>query len=128
MKKIDFRMVFAVLMAVLMAVGCEQPGAGGGFTIENGTGNGPGSGSGGGNGSGSENGNGNGDEDEAPDVTGMTLLSLPDTTIYGRNAVFDSAGLVAAWTWSDGGTTEIPAGEYTLSQPDMAKYSPRLSP
>jgi hypothetical protein len=121
MKKVDFGVVFAVLMAVLLAIGCEQPGAAGtGFPIENGTGNGPGSGSGGGNGDEDD------DEEEAAVVTGITLLSLPDTTIYGRDAVFDPAGLAVAWTWSDGGTTEIPAGAYTLSQPDMAKYSPQM--
>jgi hypothetical protein len=40
--------------------------------------------------------------------------------------VFDPAGLAVAWTWSDGGATEIPEGGYTLSQPDMAKYSPQM--
>jgi hypothetical protein len=66
------------------------------------------------------------EEEEPPVITGMTLLSLPDITVYGRNAAFDPAGLVAAWTWSNGGTTEIPAGGYSLTLPDMAEYSPQI--
>jgi hypothetical protein len=67
-------------------------------------------------------------EEDAPllVITGITLLSLPDTTIYGRDAAFDPAGLVVGWTWDDGSVTEIPAGDYTLTQPDMAKFSPQI--
>lgn len=36
------------------------------------------------------------EEDAPPVITGITLLSLPDTTVYGRNAVFNPAGLVVA--------------------------------
>ena len=100
-----YRLVFA---AALFAVNCEQtvPDLGGGAPdaeeIEE-------------------------EEEEAPPViTGITLLSLPDTTVYGRNAVFNPAGLVVAWTWSNADTTEIAAGKYTLTEPDMAKYSPQI--
>jgi hypothetical protein len=65
-------------------------------------------------------------EEAPPAITGITLLSLPDTTIYGKNAAFDPAGLVVAWTWDNGDTTEIPEGQYTLTQPDMAKYNPQI--
>ena len=36
--------------------------------------------------------------EEAPVITGIAVLSLPDTTIYGRDMEFDPAGLVVAWT------------------------------
>jgi hypothetical protein len=61
-----------------------------------------------------------------PAITGITLLSLPDITIYGRNATFDPAGLVVAYTWNNGNTTEIAEEQYGLTEPDMAKYSPQI--
>jgi hypothetical protein len=100
--------VWAPVLAALFAAGCEQagPGSGGGdrdeeFEFEE-------------------------EEEKAPVITGITLLSLPDTTIYGRDAAFDPAGLVVAWTWDNGETTKILAGEYTLTQPDMAKFNPQI--
>jgi hypothetical protein len=100
-----------VLAAALISAGCEQPAAdiAGGkneieyeyeYEIE--------------------------EEEEPPVITGITLLSLPDITVYGRNADFDPTGLAVAWTWDNGGTTEIPADEYTLTLPDMAEYSPQM--
>jgi hypothetical protein len=107
-----------VLAAALFAAGCEQPEyeySGGG-----GTGNNPGTGTG------NNPGNGTDDElDPVPVITGITLLSLPDTTIYSKNATFSPAGLAVAYTWDNGDTTEIPAGGYTLSQPNMAKCNPQ---
>jgi hypothetical protein len=103
--------VWAPVLAALFAAGCEHAGPGSGsgdrdeeFEFEE----------------------GEEEEEKAPVITGITLLSLPDTTIYGRDASFDPKGLVVAWTWDNGDTTEIPDGEYTLTRPDMAKFNPQL--
>jgi hypothetical protein len=57
--------------------------------------------------------------------TGIRVASLPDITIYGRNQMFDPAGLVVVWTYDGGDEEDIPASEYTLTAPDMGKYAPQ---
>ncbi|MDR0685346.1 MAG: hypothetical protein LBF83_09505 [Spirochaetaceae bacterium] len=47
----------------------------------------------------------------SPEKTGITILSPPDTTFYGRNMEFSTAGLVLGWLYSDGSVETIPAGE-----------------
>jgi hypothetical protein len=61
-----------------------------------------------------------------PEKIAITVLSPPDTTYYGRNQTFDTAGLVVAWLYSDGTTEEIPVGGYSLTEPDMTKYTPKV--
>jgi hypothetical protein len=58
-----------------------------------------------------------------PEKVGITILSPPDTTYYGRNQTFDSTGLVVAWLYSDGSTEEIPLGSCTLTTPNMGRYT-----
>jgi hypothetical protein len=61
-----------------------------------------------------------------PEKVAITVLSPPDTTYYGRNMAFDATGLVVAWLYNDGSTEEIPSGGYTMSNPNMAQYTPKL--
>jgi hypothetical protein len=67
-----------------------------------------------------------GEEIPPPEKVGIAVLSPPDTTYYGRNQTFDTAGLVVAWLYSDGTTEEIPVGGYTLTEPDMTKHTPKV--
>jgi hypothetical protein len=60
-----------------------------------------------------------------PERVGITVLSPPTTTYYGRGQTFDTTGLVVAWFYSDGSTEEIPAGGYTVVRPNMTVYSPK---
>jgi hypothetical protein len=65
-------------------------------------------------------------ETPPPEKAGIAVLSPPDTTYYGRNQDFDITGLVVAWLYTDGSTDEIiPAGGYTVDQPDMGRYTPK---
>jgi hypothetical protein len=60
---------------------------------------------------------------EAPPATKIAILSLPETTCYGRNQTFSPAGLKVGWLYSDGSTEEIPTEGYSLSEPKMDRYT-----
>jgi hypothetical protein len=64
-----------------------------------------------------------GAEAPPPEKVGIVILSPPDTAYYGKNAVFNSAGLEVAWLYSDGSTELVPAGGYTLDEPNMGRYT-----
>jgi hypothetical protein len=65
-------------------------------------------------------------EEEERVKIGISILSLPEITIYGRNQTFDPTGLRVAWEYNDGLIEEIPAGGYACAEPNMAKYSPQM--
>jgi hypothetical protein len=58
-----------------------------------------------------------------PEKVGITILSPPDTTYYGRNMAFDTTGLEVAWLYSDGSTEVISPGSYTVNEPNMRQYT-----
>ncbi|MDR0629490.1 MAG: bacterial Ig-like domain-containing protein [Treponema sp.] len=58
-----------------------------------------------------------------PEKVGITILSPPDTTYYGRNMAFDTTGLEVAFLYSDGSTEVIPVGGYTVGEPNMSRYT-----
>jgi hypothetical protein len=58
------------------------------------------------------------DEDVPPVITGITILSPPDITLYAKNQRFDKTGLVVAWVYSNGSVE--PTGAYQIDEPDMS--------
>ena len=58
-----------------------------------------------------------------PEKVGITILSPPDITYYGRNMAFDATGLEVAFLYSDGSTELIPVGGYTVGEPNMSRYT-----
>jgi hypothetical protein len=64
-------------------------------------------------------------EDPLPQKTGITIITPPDTTYYGRNQTFSAAGLVVGWVYDTGETIPMAAGDYTVETPDMTKYTPK---
>jgi hypothetical protein len=64
---------------------------------------------------------------DAPRVqTGITILSLPDITVYARGQAFDTAGLVVARVYSDQSTEAMNTGDYSVTEPDMTRFTPKL--
>jgi hypothetical protein len=65
--------------------------------------------------------------EEAPPAvavkTGILVITPPDTTLYAKNQLFDRTGLEIGWAYSDGSIEPIPAGGYTLEEPDMSRPS-----
>jgi hypothetical protein len=55
----------------------------------------------------------------APEITGITVITPPDTTLYAKNQPFDKTGLEVGWLYSDGTLEPLPEGSYTIEAPDM---------
>jgi hypothetical protein len=73
-------------------------------------------------------GNKTGDEDEGGEtgtqVIGIKIISPPETTVYGREQTFSSAGLEVGWLYDDDSTVLMEDGEYKIvAEPDMTKYT-----
>ncbi|MDR2741094.1 MAG: hypothetical protein LBB98_02950 [Treponema sp.] len=67
----------------------------------------------------------NGEDPPVVTLTGITILSTPEITIYARNQAFDPAGLVVAWVYNDRSTKVMSDSEYTLDEPDMSESGPK---
>jgi hypothetical protein len=64
-------------------------------------------------------------EPEERKKTGIVIVSPPDITVYGRGQAFDTTGLLVAWAYSDGTMEFMDAPEYTLTEPDMTRFTPK---
>jgi hypothetical protein len=63
---------------------------------------------------------------EVPIKTGITVIMPPETTLYAKNQTFDRTGLEVGWVYSNGSIEPIPAGGYTLEEPDMGRPTTKL--
>jgi hypothetical protein len=65
-----------------------------------------------------------GETGEERQITGIKIISPPETTVYGRNATFDPSGLEVGWLYDDDSTVPMEDDEWLIvTEPDMAKYT-----
>jgi hypothetical protein len=65
------------------------------------------------------------EEDEPPELRGLVIVSPPNLTYYALGQPFDTAGLEAAWLYSDGSTRALGSGEYRVDAVDTTRNGQR---